>query len=121
MDTAYKNWFDSLTGKRPDKVKAPKFKKKSKRQSARFTKGSFRFENDTLSLSKMGDLHIPWYRRVKGEPSSVVLSRTPAGRYYVSLQVEQQPLGVVGGAQNQVLSVDINTQAFHFFNGRRWS
>ena len=121
LDTAYKNWLDSITGKRPDQVKAPKFKKKSKRQSARFTKGSFRFENDTLSLSKIGDLHIPWYRRVKGEPSSVVLSRTPSGRYYVSLQVEQQPLGVVGGAQNQVLSVDINTQAFHFFNGRRWS
>jgi putative transposase len=121
LDTAYKNWLDSLTGKRPDQVKPPKFEKKSKRQSARFTKGSFRFKNDTLSLSKMGDLHIPWYRRVRGEPSSVVLSRTPSGRYYVSLQVEQQPLGVVGGAQNQVLSVDLNTQAFHFFNGRRWS
>jgi putative transposase len=121
LDTAYKNWLDSITGKRPDQVKPPQFKKKSKRQSARFTKRSFRFENDTLSLSKIGDLHIPWYRRVKGEPSSVVLSRTPSGRYYVSLQVEQQPLRVVGGAQNQVLSVDINTKAFHFFNGRTWS
>jgi putative transposase len=120
LDTAYKNWFDSITGKRPDKVQPPKFKKKSKRQSARFTKGSFRFGNDILRLSKIGDLHIPWYRRVKGEPSSVVLSLTPSGRYYVSLQVEQ-PLGVVGGAQNQVLSVDLNTKAFHFFNGRRWS
>src|SRR5205807_9967305 len=105
LDTAYKNWFDSISGKRPDHVKAPKFKKKSKRQSVRFTKRSFRFENDTLSLSKIGDIHIPSYRRAKGAPSAVVLSRTPAGRYYVSLQVEQQPLGVVGGAQNQVLSV----------------
>ena len=77
LDTAYKNWFDSLTGKRPDQVNPPQFKKKSKRQSARFTKGSFRFKDDTLRLSKIGDLHIPWYRRVKGEPSSVVLSRTP--------------------------------------------
>ena len=121
LDTAYKNWFDSLTGKRPNQVRPPQFKKKSERQSARFTKGSFRFENDTLRLSKIGDLHLPWYRRVKGEPSSVVLSRTASGRYYVSLQVEQQPLGVVGGAPNQVLSVDINTKAFHFFNGRTWS
>ena len=77
LDTAYRNWFDSLMGKRPDKVKPP-----------------------TLS----------------GEPSSVVLSMTPAGRYYVSFQVEQ-PLPVVGPASHR-LSVDMNTKAF---NGRRWS
>ena len=80
LDTAYRNWFDSLMGKRPDKVKPP-----------------------TLS----------------GEPSSVVLSMTPAGRYYVSFQVEQ-PLPVVGPASHR-LSVDMNTKAFNFFNGRRWS
>src|SRR5438309_3721179 len=120
LDTAYKNWFDSLTGKRPDQVKAPKFKKKSKRQSARFTKRSFRFENDTLSLSKIGDIHIPWYRRVKGAPSSLVLSRTPSGRYYVSFQVEQ-PLRAIGSATNRCLSIDINTKTFHFFNGQTWS
>src|SRR2546421_4742 len=122
LDTAYQNWFDSITGKRPDKVNPPKFKKKSKRQSARFTRGAFRFDKNsgTLSLSKIGDIAIPWYRRVKGEPSSVVLSRTPSGRYHVSFQVEQ-PLRVVGSAQNFALSVDINTKTFNFFNGRTWS
>src|SRR6266550_3170004 len=39
LDSAYKNWIDSITGKRPDQVKPPKFKKKSQRQSARFTRG----------------------------------------------------------------------------------
>ena len=86
LDTAYQNWFDSITGKRPDKVNPQKFKKKSKRQSARFTRGAFSFDKNsgTLSLSKIGDIAIPWYRRVRGEPSSVVLSRTPSGRYHVS-------------------------------------
>jgi putative transposase len=122
LDTAYKNWFDSLTGQRPDKVKPPKFKKKSQGQSARFTRGAFRFDNHsgTLRLSKIGDLAIPWYRRVQGEPSSVVLSRTPAGRYHVSFQVAQ-PLRVMGSAQNFALSVDINTKTFNFFNGRKCS
>lgn len=120
LDTAYKNWVDSITGKRPDKVKPPKFKKKSQRQSARFTKGSFSFENGMLNLSKIGDIHIPWYRRVKGEPSSVVLSMTPSGRYYVSFQVEQ-PLRIVGLAIHPYVSVDINTRTFNFFNGRVWS
>ena len=50
----------------------------------------------------------------------MVLSRTPAGRYHVSFQVEQ-PLRVVGSAQNFALSVDINTKTFNFFNGRQWS
>jgi len=89
LDSAYKNWIDSITGKRPDQVKPPKFKKKSQRQSARFTRGSFSFRNGVLHLSKIGDMHIPWYRRVKGAPSSLVLSMTPSGRYYVSFQVEQ--------------------------------
>ena len=119
LDTAYKNWFDSITGKRSDKIKPPKFKKKSKRQSARFTRGSFSFENGVLSLSKIGDIHVPWYRRVKGEPSSVVLSMTPSGWYHVSFQVEQ-PLRAVGSASGRV-SVDINTKTFNFFNGRTWS
>jgi putative transposase len=122
LDTAYNNWFDSLIGKRADKVKPPKFKKKSNRQSARFTKGSFNFDTNVgvLTLSKIGDIHIPWYRRVKGEPSSVVLSLSPSGRYHVSFQVEQ-PLRVVGSATNHAVSVDINTKTFNFFNGRTWS
>jgi putative transposase len=122
LDTAYQNWFDSLTGQRRDKVKPPKFKKKSKRQSARFTRGAFRCDKNssTLRVSKLGDLPIPWYRRVQGEPSSVVLSRRPSGRYDVSFPVEQ-PLRVVGSAQNFALSVDSNTKTFHFFNGRKWS
>ena len=119
LDTAYRNWFDSLLGKRPDKVKPPTFKKKSNRQSARFARNSFRFQNGVLSLSKIGAIPIVWHRRVSGEPSSVVLSRTPAGRYYVSFQVEQ-PLRVVGPASHR-LSVDINTKTFNFFNGRTWS
>src|SRR2546429_5611747 len=72
-----------LTGKRADKVKQPKFKNKSQRQSARFTKGSFSFENGVLNLSKIGDIHISWYRRVHGEPSSLPLSMTPSGSYYL--------------------------------------
>src|SRR2546430_1316793 len=54
LDTAYRNWFDSLMGKRPDKVKPPTFKKKANRQSARFTRNSFRFKNGVLSLLSAG-------------------------------------------------------------------
>jgi putative transposase len=118
LDTAWDNFFS--TCKTTKHWKRPKFKKKTNKQSARFTKGSFTFENGVLTLSKIGDIPIPWYRRVKGEPSSVVLSMTPSGRYHVSFQVAQ-PLRVVGSAENYAVSVDINTKTCNFFNGRTWS
>src|SRR5207302_7650467 len=58
-------------GKRPDKVKPPRFKKKANRQSARFARNSFRFKNGVLSLSKIGAIPIVWHRRVRGEPSPI--------------------------------------------------
>jgi putative transposase len=118
LDTAWDNFF--TTCKTTKHWKPPKFKKKTNRQSARFTKGSFTLENGVLTLSKIGDIPVPWYRRVKSEPSSVVLSMTPSGRYHVSFQVEQ-PLRVVGTAGNFATSVDLNTKSFNFFNGRTWS
>jgi putative transposase len=118
LDTAYANWFDSLTGKRPDKVKPPTHKKKSERQSARFTKGSFTLRDGVLTLSKIGVMRVVWHNKFKAEPSSVVLSKTPSGRYNVSFQVEE-PLRVVGSAKNRV-SVDLNTKTFNFFDGRGW-
>ena len=50
----------------------------------------------------------------------MVLSMTPSGRYYVSFQVEQ-PLRVVGSAENYATSADLNTKTCNFFNGKRWS
>ena len=120
LDTAYTNWFASLAGRRQDQVKPPQFKKKSKRQSARYTRVGFTLKNGVLSLPKIGIVKVIWHNKFRGIPSSVVLSRTPSGRYYVSFQVEE-PLRAVGSAQNFALSVGVNTKTFHFFNGRKWS
>jgi putative transposase len=113
LDTAWDHFFS--TCKTAKHWKGAKFKKKTGRQSARFTKGSFTFQNGVLTLSKLGDIPVPWYRRVNGEPSSVVLSLTPSGRYYVSFQTEQ-PLRVV-----DAVSVDLNSKICNFFTGRIWS
>jgi putative transposase len=118
LDTAWTNFFK--TCKTTRHWKRPHHKKKKNQQSARFTVGSFKLENGVLTLSKIGDIPIPWYRRVKGEPSSVVISMTPAGWYFVSFQIEQ-PLRVVGSAKNFAISVDLNTKSFNFYNGRTWS
>ena len=121
LDTAYQNWLDSLTGKRHDKIKPPKHKKKSKRQSARFTKNGFVIRRDgKLHLQGIGDIQVIWHNKFKGKPSSIVLSKTPSGRYHVSFQVEE-PLRAMGLIKNRAVSVDLNTKTFNFFNGRIWS
>ena len=44
LDVAYRNFFNSLKGKRRgEKVGSPKFKKKTNNQSAEFTKAAFSF------------------------------------------------------------------------------
>lgn len=60
---AYKNFFDSLKGKRKgQKVGSPKFKKKDNRQSARFTKNSFSIKGNKVYLAKIGNLKTFWSR-----------------------------------------------------------
>jgi putative transposase len=118
LDTSWTNFV--RTCKTSKHWARPTNKKKKNRQSVRFVGTSFSLANGVLTLSKIGDIPVPWFRRIKNEPSSVVLSMTPSGRYYVSFQVEQ-PLRLMAAATNRYLSVDINTKTFNFYNGRTWS
>jgi putative transposase len=70
LGVAYKNFFDSLKGKRKGiKVKPPKFKKKDSRQTARFRKGGFSIKNGIVYLAKIGNLKTVWSRPLPSEPS----------------------------------------------------
>jgi len=57
LGVAYKNFFDSLKGKRKGKkVGSPKFKKKTGRQSARFRIGGFSIKGEEVYLAKIGNV-----------------------------------------------------------------
>lgn len=89
-DTAYKNCFASVSGKRKGrKVGPPRFKKRSHRQAARFTRNAgFRVLDDgRLRLPKIGDLKVAWSRELPAAPSSVSLIKEPSGKYFVSFVV----------------------------------
>jgi putative transposase len=59
LDTAYKNYFDSLKGKRKGKrVGQPRFKKRTNSQSATFAKSAFSIKKDEVVLAKIGNLEI---------------------------------------------------------------
>ncbi|MFG2842967.1 RNA-guided endonuclease InsQ/TnpB family protein [Kitasatospora sp. NPDC048296] len=95
QDQAWRNFFDSVKGKRPGlKVEPPRFKtRRDNRQSARYTR-SDRWsvtEADRLRLPKVGDIKVTWSRRLPSEPSSVTVVKDPAGRYWASFVVETDP------------------------------
>jgi putative transposase len=74
-------------------AKYPKFKSRHKsRASATFTTSGFRWRDGQIWLAKMGaPLHIVWSRSLPegAEPSLVTVSRDAAGRWHVSIQVQE--------------------------------
>ncbi|MGI5405547.1 RNA-guided endonuclease InsQ/TnpB family protein [Streptomyces chartreusis] len=93
LDTAYRNFFDGLKGKRPRRG-APRFKsRKDNRQAVRFTANA-RWKITTggdLSLPKIGDVRVKWSRNLPSVPSTVTVIKDATGRYFASFVVETAP------------------------------
>ncbi|AFZ46237.1 transposase, IS605 OrfB family [Cyanobacterium stanieri PCC 7202] len=94
LEVAYSNFFNSVTGKRKGKkVKPPKFKKRSSKQSAKFTSNGFKILSPSgkLYLPKIGNVDVVWSRELPDTPSSVTIIKDSANRYFVSFVVEFDP------------------------------
>ncbi len=93
LDTAYKNFFDGLKGKRP-RMGAPRYRsRKDTRQAVRFTANA-RWSITTggkLHLPKIGGLKVKWSRMLPSTPSTVTVVKDSAGRYFASFVVETGP------------------------------
>jgi len=96
---AYRNWFDSLSGRRKGrKAGHPVFRRKHQRQAIRLTRNGFALHGLKLYVAKVGDIRVEWSRDLPSIPSSVTVIREPDGRYYASFVVERQatPLPACG-------------------------
>lgn len=83
LDTAFKNFFQG-------RAKYPTLKKKTARQSVRYTTSGFSYRDGQIKIAKQKEpLDIRWSRRFTGTPSSVTVSRDTAGRYHISVLVEE--------------------------------
>jgi putative transposase len=95
LNTAYRNFFASVTGKRKGpKVAPPRFRsRKDRQQAVRFTANArFRvLDNGRLRLPKIGDVEVRWSRGLPSAPSSVTVIRDAAGRFFASFVVEADP------------------------------
>ncbi|WP_424531889.1 RNA-guided endonuclease InsQ/TnpB family protein [Sphaerisporangium viridialbum] len=91
VNTAYKNFFDSVSGKRKGpKMGLPVFKSRhDHRQAARFTTSAFSLTGrGRLYLAKIGQVEVRWSRGLPAAPSSVTVVKDAAGRYFASFVVE---------------------------------
>lgn len=94
----------------------PRFKSRTGRQSAEFTRSGFRYRDGTLTLAKTDEpLRFVWswptVAATSIAPTTVTVSRDPCGRWYVSFMVEvadPAPLPVTGTA----LGVDLGIADF---------
>ncbi|WP_375468307.1 RNA-guided endonuclease InsQ/TnpB family protein [uncultured Nostoc sp.] len=111
LGIAYKNFFDSLKGKRKGKkVGTPRFKKKTNQQSARFRLGGFSIKGCRVYLAKIGEVNPIWSRELPSSPSSVTVIKDCANRYFLSFVVEIEPIQI--DAKNQSIGIDLGIKTF---------
>jgi transposase len=101
---AYRNWFDSLSGKRKGrKIGRPTFRRKHQRQSVRLTRNGFSLHGKRLYVAKVGNIKVEWSRPLPSVPSSVTVIKEADGMYYASFVVEREatPLPVCSPARRK--------------------
>jgi putative transposase len=94
LDTAYRNFFDSLRGKRKGrKVSPPRFKsKKDTRQAIRLNNNAFSLQdNGTVYVAKVGNIKVKWSRTLPAAPTSLTVVKDSSGRYFMSFVVDTEP------------------------------
>jgi putative transposase len=79
------------------RARYPRFKtKRCQHDAAEYTRSAFRFQHGQLTLVQLpGPLNIRWSRPLPegSQPSTVTVTRDSAGRWYVSLRVDDSTVG----------------------------
>ncbi|MFF6782739.1 RNA-guided endonuclease TnpB family protein [Streptomyces sp. NPDC012510] len=113
LQQALRHLQSAFTGFFGKRAKYPRFKSRKKsRKSAEYTTSAFRFRDGRLTLAKMAEpLDIVWSRPLPegASPSTVTVSQDTAGRWFVSLLVEDpsvQPLPATSAAVGVDVGLD---------------
>lgn len=115
LGVAYKNFFQSKKGERKGKkIKPPKFKKRSGKQTARLTRGGFVVREHKVYLAKIGDVKVHWSRDLPSPPSSVTIIKDCSGRYFLSFVVEVGQVNLP--AINDRVGIDLGIKTFATFS-----
>ncbi|MFD4607099.1 MULTISPECIES: RNA-guided endonuclease InsQ/TnpB family protein [unclassified Streptomyces] len=113
LDTAYKNFFDSVKGKRQGRTAGPpRYKsKKDTRQSIRLNTNAFTLQDDgAVYVAKVGSLKAKWSRRLPAAPTSLTVTKDSCGRYFLSFVVDTEP-DILPGLETDA-GIDLGLSAF---------
>ena len=113
LQTAYNNFF------RSPKVGFPKFKSKKKNKNSYTTnnqKGTIKIVDKQIKLPKIGFIKMKQHRIIPSEKKikSATISKTPSGKYYVSILVEYDFIPpVISLNKNKALGLDYASRSFY--------
>lgn len=82
LQVAFQSFFDK-------RGKYPSFKKKRGKQAAEYTVSGFKYKDGILSVAQLGNLDVRWSRKFASSPTTVTITKSPAGRYYVTLVLDE--------------------------------
>jgi putative transposase len=84
LQTAFKNFFEKRSG-------YPTLKKKHGKQAAEYTRSAFKWDAATqaLTVSQLGRVKIRFSRSFKSSPTTVTITKSPAGRYFVTFVLDE--------------------------------
>ncbi len=106
LDKAFVNFFEHRTD-------YPTYHKKHQKQSATYAASAFVWNGSTLTLAKQKEpLDIAWSRSLPEgcTPSSVTVSKDNAGRYFLSILVDEQIATLPITEKN--LGIDVGLKSF---------
>ena len=113
LQTAYNNFF------RSPKVGFPKFKSKKKNKNSYTTNnqnGTIRIVDKQIRFPKIGFIKMKQHRIIPSEQKikSATISKTPSGKYYVSILVEYDFIPpVIPLDKNKALGLDYASHSFY--------
>src|SRR2546422_798623 len=105
LEKAFKNFFEG-------RANYPTFKSRHGEQSAEYTTSAFKWDGQQLTLAKMDEpLTLIWSRPLPDgcKPTTVTVTKDTAGRYFVSILVEEdiKPLPVI----NKQVGLDLGLKS----------
>jgi len=111
LDIAYQRFFKKQGG-------FPTYKKRSNKQSVRYAKSGFVFKDGKLKLAKQDKfMKVKFSRPIKGEVSSITVSKNPDGKYFASFLVKEQYEPSVKATKTaKQIALDLGIKDFATFN-----